>query len=399
MSTQRALPFKRAALTMTLPSSALIRASVAAARSLADRSTPFIFNEWYVGAFGSEVGRALFKRRILGRNVVMFRTTGGVAVVLDDRCAHRSFPLSAGRLDGDTLVCGYHGFRYDARGDCIEVPSQARCPAGIGVRNFVAVERGPLIWVWMGDPQRADEGRIPAQPWLSAAEWTRSQGYFALPASYVTLHENLMDLTHLSYLHAGSFGTTDYARAPYEIKLEEGHYTLIRHVVPTRLPPVWAQPTGILSDRAARITTSEFLSPGLHLVSGLFYDTALPPEQRREFRIRTAHIATPETQTSTHYFIVHGRDFAGEQDEVTRFMHEQLFTAFQEDVIGLTALEQVLAEAGPHPYEISVASDGPAVAMRRYLKRRSDEEHAAAAPASPAHRAAACPDSPRLPRS
>lgn len=106
----------------------------------------------------------------------------------------------------------------------------------------------------------------------------------------------------------------------------------------------------------------------------VFYDTALPAEQRREFRIKTAHIPTPESQTSTHYFIVHGRDFALEQTDVTRFMHEQLFGAFQEDVVALAALEQVLADAGPDAYEISITSDGAAVAMRRYLKRRSDEE-------------------------
>ncbi|HEY0766631.1 MAG TPA: aromatic ring-hydroxylating dioxygenase subunit alpha [Steroidobacteraceae bacterium] len=343
---------------------------------MADRSTPFVFNEWYVAAFGVEVGRTLLKRRILGRNIVMFRTGDGRPVALDDRCAHRSFPLSAGRLDGDTLVCGYHGFRYDIRGDCIEVPSQAKCPQGIGVRNFAIAERGPLIWIWMGDLQCADEQRIPYQPWLSASDWTRSQGYFALAASYVTLHENLMDLTHLSYLHAGSFGSADYARAAYETKLEDGHFSLTRRVVPTRLPPVWAQPTGILSDQAARITTSEFVSPGLHVVSAFFYDTALPTDRRREFRIKTAHIPTPESQTSTHYFIVHGRDFALDQVEVTRFIHEQLFSAFQEDVAGLAALEQVLADAAGAIYEISVASDSAAVAMRRYLKRRSDEEHA-----------------------
>jgi phenylpropionate dioxygenase-like ring-hydroxylating dioxygenase large terminal subunit len=360
---------------VTLPPNSLIRASAAAARTMADRHTPFIFNEWYVAAFGTELGQQLLKRRLLGRNLVMYRTTDGAVVALDDRCAHRSFPLSAGHLEGDTLVCGYHGFRYDRHGDCIEVPSQTKCPPGIGVRNFATAERGPLVWIWMGDPKEADEGRIPAQPWLESPQWQRSQGYFALAASYVCLHENLMDLTHLTHLHARTFGTADYARAPYDTLLEDGHFSLTRRVVPTRLPPVWAEPTGILGDQAARITTSEFLSPGLHQVSAAFYDTAAPAAGRREFRIKTAHIPTPESLTSTHYFIVHGRDFALERDEVTQFMHQQLFAAFEEDVVGLAALERVLAEAGPEAYEISIPSDGAAVAMRRYLKRRSDAEH------------------------
>src|ERR1700722_14326926 len=121
---------------MSLPQSSLLRVSRRAMRQMADRDTPFIQDEWYVVAFGGEIGRALLKRTVLGRQLVMFRTSAGDPVALDDRCAHRSYPLSAGTLDGDTLVCGYHGMRFDAAGDCIEVPSQATCPKGIGVRRY-----------------------------------------------------------------------------------------------------------------------------------------------------------------------------------------------------------------------------------------------------------------------
>ncbi len=360
---------------MTLPANSLIRAARTASRSMADRTTPFIFNEWYVAAFSNEIGRTLRKRKILGRNLVLFRTESGAPVALDDRCAHRSYPLSASRLDGDTIVCGYHGLRYDAQGNCIEVPSQVKCPKGIGVRNFPLVERGPVIWIWMGAAELADATKIPHQPWLEAADWERSQGYFALPANYVSLHENLMDLTHLSYLHAASFGTPDYAAAPYETVIEEGRFTLNRSVVPTKLPPVWAEPTGILGNTAARVVTSTFESPALHVVTARFHDTALPASERREYVIQTAHLATPETLTSTHYFIVHGRDFELGDSRMTRVMHEQLFQAFGEDVAGLSAVEQTLAEAGEEPYEISIASDRASIAMRRYVKQRSDAEH------------------------
>jgi nitrite reductase/ring-hydroxylating ferredoxin subunit len=377
---------------MTLPSSSLIRAARVASRSMADRTTPFIFNEWYVAGFAHELDRTLRKRKILGRNLVLFRTTGGQPVALDDRCAHRSYPLSASKLDGDTIVCGYHGLRYNAAGDCIEVPSQAKCPKGIGVARYPLVERGPLVWIWMGVAELANPARIPHQPWLEASDWERSQGYFALPASYVSLHENLMDLTHLSFLHAESFGTADYAAAPYEAIVEDGEdaadvlprFVLNRRVVPTTLPPVWAEPTGILGNTAARIVSSEFVSPALHVVTAWFHDTAAPLAGRPEFTIRTAHIPTPESLTSTHYFIVHGRDFALGNPAVTQVMHEQLFKAFNEDVVGLSAVEQTLAEAGEEPYEISLASDRASVAMRRYLKRRADQEqHEMAAIATP----------------
>jgi phenylpropionate dioxygenase-like ring-hydroxylating dioxygenase large terminal subunit len=362
---------------VTQPSDALIRAAQAAGRRMADGKTPLILNEWYVAAFADELGRHLTGRKLLNRRVVMYRTENGEAVAMDDRCAHRSFPLSNGKLEGDSVVCAYHGFRYDSKGDCIEVPSQPKCPKGIGVRNFPLVERGPLVWIWMGDPALADESKIPALPWLTEPQWTFSKGYYAHPGNYVSLHENLLDLTHLSFLHAGTIGTPDYASAPYEVQLEEGRYLLTRRVAPTRLAPVWGKSTGIETDTAARIATSEFVSPSLHIVTVLFYDLALPEADRPMYRIRTAHIPVPESNTSTHYFIVHGRDFAAGNQWVTNFMHEGLFAAFKEDVVGLGKLEQMLADSDDESYyEMSVASDGPAVAMRRYLKKRADEEAA-----------------------
>jgi phenylpropionate dioxygenase-like ring-hydroxylating dioxygenase large terminal subunit len=355
---------------MALPAPGLVRAASAAMHQMAHRNTPFVMNEWYVVAFAAELQRSLLKRTVLGRRLVLFRTRAGKPVALDDRCAHRSYPLSSGALDGDTVICGYHGFRYDAAGDCIEVPSQKSCPRGIGVRSFPLLERGPFVWGWLGDAPAA-AARIPSTPWLDSTEWVSSQGYFHLPGNYVSLHENLLDLTHLSFVHADSFGTPDYAGAPYESDLEEGHYRITRRVVPTQLPPVWAKPTRLEHDRAARIATSEFVSPGLHVVSVSFYDCDLPEGQRPEFRIRTSHVPTPETNGSTHYFIVHSRDFAQQDADVTAFMHEQLFEAFREDVDALTQLEEVLANPGSPFYEMSVASDAPSVAMRRYLRKRA----------------------------
>jgi phenylpropionate dioxygenase-like ring-hydroxylating dioxygenase large terminal subunit len=356
---------------MSLPNSALLRATQKSMSQMADRNTPFIQDEWYVVAFKREIGRSLLKRTILGQRVVMFRTEAGEPVVLEDRCAHRSYPLSAGILDGDSVVCGYHGMRYDKAGDCIEVPSQASCPKGIGVRRYPVAERGPFVWGWFGAEAAADPAHIPATPWLESEQWAYSEDYFHLPGNYVSLHENLLDLTHLSYVHASSFGTPEYARAPYEVQSSEGRYRITRSVVPTRLPPVWAVPTGLNHDHAARIATSEFVAPGLHVVSVTFYDNDLPAGNRPEYIIRTCHVPTPETNGSTHYFIAHSRDFAPQDHEMTQFMRGQLMMAFSEDVEALTRLETVLAEDDPNRYEISVASDAPAVAMRRYLLRRA----------------------------
>lgn len=361
---------------MSLPTENLINNSRKAMNPLATRDTPFIFNEWYVAAFGSEVNRELLARVLLGKRVVIYRTEAGKAVALEDRCPHRSYPLSRGHLEGDVLVCGYHGFGYNPHGDLINVPSQKNCPRGIGVREYPLIEKGPLLWIWMGDPAMAPAYHPPSLEWIDASNWECSSGYFHHPGNYVSMHENLMDLTHLTFLHANTIGTPDYASAPYELDLKTGHYRLMRNVAPTTLSPVWAKTTGLDGcHTAARIATSEFFSPGLHQVSVTFYDCALDAQSRPEFHIRTAHILTPETNGTMHYFIVHGRDFAQEDEAVGKFMHEQLFAAFNEDVEGLGALETVLGDVDEHTYEISVASDAPAVAMRRYLKSRAEEEN------------------------
>lgn len=344
---------------------------------MADRDTPFIFNEWYVAAFSAEVGRELLARKLLGKNVLLYRTEGGEAVALDDRCAHRSYPLSQGSLEGDTVVCGYHGFRYDAQGDCIEVPAMAKCPRSIGVKRYALVERGPLLWIWMGDADAADPSAIHETSYHTSPDWRCSQGYLHLPGNYVSLHENLLDLTHLSYVHAKSFGTPEYARAPYRTQLSDGHYLVRREVNPTTLPTVWADPMGLSGvDTAVRTATSEFLSPAFHRVTTSFCDGATPEAERFIGTICTSHLPTPETSSSTHYFIVHGRDFALDDEAATGVMHDRLFTAFREDVDALGKLETVLEETAPEDYyEISVTSDGPAVAMRRYLLERAKSDH------------------------
>lgn len=339
---------------------------------LADERTPFITDAWYVAALADEVTRQPLARRILGLPLVLLRRTDAGVAVLEDRCPHRSMPLSLGTVDGDTLVCAYHGARFGCDGVCRQVPSQTVVPPGARVRAFPAQQCGPLVWVWMGLQPPPDGPPQPA--WIGDGGWVTSQQRLHLKASYVRLHENLLDLTHLSFLHARTFGTPDYASAPYETAIDEdaGRFTLTRSVVPTRLPPLWARPTGLDGVDAARIATSTFVSPALHEVHVRFHACDRPAHEQPQRAIRTAHIVTPESATRTHYFIQHGRNFALHDDEVTAFMHRQLLAAFQEDIDGLEAIENNLAHYAPGTaVEISLQADKPSLAMRRWLKRRA----------------------------
>jgi len=340
---------------------------------LADERTPFVRDEWYVAAFADEVSRTPLARRLLGLPVVLLRRLDGSVAALEDRCPHRSMPLSLGRVEGDSIECAYHGARFGCDGVCAGVPSQSVIPPGARVRSFPAVQQGPLVWIWMGRGQPAHPA--PHPEWVDDPQWAASRERLYLRASYVRLHENLLDLTHLSFLHARTFGTPDYATAPFETTIDAaaGRFVLTRSVVPTRLPPVWAQPTGLAGRDAARIASSTFVSPALHEVHVAFHACDRPAAEQPSRAIRTAHIVTPETATSTHYFIHHARNFAVDDATVTTFMHQQLRAAFQEDIDGLEAIERNLAAYAPGTVpEISLRADGPSLAMRRWLKRRAE---------------------------
>ena len=128
-------------------------------------------NCWYSVATSQEVGREPLGRRVLETGVVLFRTTDGAAVALEDRCAHRPYPLSLGRIDGDRIVSGYTGFVYDARGYCVHVPTQSEIPVGARVPAFPVHEDGDFVWVWLGEPALARLRPPAATPWLNDPGW------------------------------------------------------------------------------------------------------------------------------------------------------------------------------------------------------------------------------------
>ena len=345
--------------------------------ALADETTPLVRNAWYVAALADEVTRQPLARRLLGVPVMLYRQLDGTPVALEDRCAHRSFPLSRGSIDGDTVVCGYHGARYGADGRCRQVPSQAQVPPGAVVRAFPLRQAGKLVWIWLGDVDAMAATPLPQQAWMDDEHgWVASTERLHLKASHVRLHENLLDLTHLSFLRIHSFGTPDYASAPLDVALDEaaGRFAILRRVVPTRLPPLWALPTGLDGVDAARIAEFTFVSPGLHVVAVKFYACGQPEEAQPSRAVRTAHIVTPESASSTHYFIQHARNFALDDAAITAFMHLQLRKAFQGDVDGLEAIEALLAQYPNRQPEISFQADRASLAMRRYLLRQAEAE-------------------------
>ena len=170
-------------------------------------------NQWYVAAFSTEVvAGALLARRFLDVPVLLFRTESGAAVALHDRCPHRGLPLSLGRQIGERVRCGYHGIEFGIDGHCAHIPSQTGAPGNMTVTRYPLVEKWQWLWIWVGDPAQADPELIPDHAWLGLTR----EGYTATPffmmemaANYQFMHDNLLDSTHVSFLHTGALDSGD----------------------------------------------------------------------------------------------------------------------------------------------------------------------------------------------
>ncbi|WP_438391885.1 aromatic ring-hydroxylating dioxygenase subunit alpha [Caballeronia sp. DA-9] len=337
---------------------------------LADEHTPLIPNCWYVIGRSDEFTRELKERTILSHSIVFYRTQEGHPVALQNRCPHRSFPLSKGTLEGDTVRCGYHGLAFDTAGLCVDVPSQNVIPPSICIRAYPVAERGPFVWIWMGRPEHADEAAIPDTSWLASAEWSFAAAYLILKANYVGLHENLLDLTHFTYLHPTTLGTPEFARSPFDVEVTADRVRITRFVEECDVPPMYIQ-TGI-TGKMSRLTTSDFLTPALHHASAVLRNLT-PGDGRNEFTVFISHFLTPETQNTTHYWFTFARDFAIDKEEVTEYITKSALHAFHEDVFALEQIRRLHAiEPDAGQYEINLKSDQPGVAARRALKRMAE---------------------------
>jgi vanillate O-demethylase monooxygenase subunit len=161
---------------------------------------PFPLNAWYAAAWSHEIRHELAARTICDKDVVLYRSTGGQVVALEDACWHRLLPLSMGRLEGDQVVCGYHGLVFNAAGRCTYMPAQKTINPSACVRAYPVAERHRLVWLWPGDPALADPASIPDFHWNDGTEWVGEGGtFYKLGCDYRLVIDNLMDLTHETY--------------------------------------------------------------------------------------------------------------------------------------------------------------------------------------------------------
>ena len=335
----------------------------------------FLKNCWYVAAWDHEVlADTLLARTILGQPVLVYRRADGVAVAIDDRCAHRGAPLSMGRREGDAIRCMYHGARFEADGRCTEVPGQDNVPSRMCVRSFPVVERGCWIWIWMGDAQRADPALIPDAFSLKHPQWRYKPGYLHYDTDYLLICDNLLDFSHLSYVHEKTLGgSPNIAQSRPEVtQLERG--LRVRRDVRGTVPAPYHARLGNFKGKVDRRFDYDFLVPGVLLMHAHVKPSDTPDDDMAgALQFHSCQALTPETERSTHYFFMQAHKFRLDDATVTESIFQSLCAAFEEDRQIILAQSRML-DATPHGQMNPIAADRALMQYRRLLRELVDAE-------------------------
>lgn len=335
----------------------------------------FIKNCWYVAGWDHEVpADGFFTRTLIDVPVLFWRDAEGRVVAFEDRCCHRGAPLSMGRREGDCVRCMYHGLKFDHQGICIEIPSQRRIPPQARVRVFPVVEKQRWIWIWMGDPDAADESLIPATPWLDHADWRSQDGYIHYDVNYLLIADNLLDFSHLPYVHPSTLGgSEDYASVMPKVERGERGVRVTRWALNTE-QPAFMRTVRPFDGKIDRWNIYDFMLPGILLMdSGMAPAGSGAPEGERggAAEFRGCQALTPESAGSTHYFFAHPHNFLIDRPEVTASIHQSVITAFDEDRAIVQAQQRNVA-LDPDFKMVSLGIDA-ALSQFRWLVTRAIE--------------------------
>jgi phenylpropionate dioxygenase-like ring-hydroxylating dioxygenase large terminal subunit len=339
----------------------------------------FVRNAWYVAGWSDEL--SMEKPRacgMLGDPVVLYRRSDGCAVALEDRCIHRSLPLSVGRIRGDVIECGYHGMQFDWRGACVRIPGQIAIPQAACVRSYPVVERHGCIWVWMGEQALADATDITPFPWMDKPGWQRTRLHARIECNYQLVIDNLLDLSHLAFVHGTTVGSMELAdSAQVRTEATERGVKVSRWTLDVPPARTYAQ-FGKYDCHVDRWQLSEFQAPGTFVIrngSARAGTGAMGGggDQRWEFIV--CHGITPESDRVTNYFWAVNHDFGADDPEGTAEFHRQSQQMIGED-IAIFGEQQRMLERTPDAHTVNISYDAGPIQARRLLTQMIAAERA-----------------------
>ena len=341
-------------------------------------------NAWYVACTPDELEARPLGRTICGESIVFYRGVERRVAALEDWCPHRGAPLSLGSVRDGELVCGYHGLTMGNDGKVISMPGQ-RVRGFPAIRRFPVEERFGYVWVWPGDAAQADAQTIPVPAWHGQQGWAFGGGIFRIRCDYRLLVDNLMDLTHETYVHAGSIGQKEIDEAPVATKVDGEVVVTARRMSNIQAPPFWqaAMRSNGLDPNAAvdRWQICRFVPPSNVLIDvgvALSGEGGLEADPSRRASGIVVDYITPETETSCWYFWGLARHFQADDAAVTEQIRENQRKIFTED---LEMLERQQLNLLAHPTRelLKLNIDGGGVQARRIIDRLVAAESAPSA--------------------
>ena len=334
-------------------------------RDILSPLAPPVRRQWYVAAFGDEVTTAPLGRKICNEPIVLWRRENGAIAALEDRCSHRRYPLSRGKIAGDILQCGYHGACFDANGHCLAIPGQDAIPASLDLRAYPVVERDGVIFLWPGDPAAADPESLPDWHINAAADWATVRGRHHMPANYQLVLDNLLDLTHVQFVHR-NLGGPGVAESPLEFAVDGDVVNTFRMMRNVELPGIFKAlgKTGRF-DRWQR----QIVRAPAYVYFEAGAETAGSNDPPREPHHVVIQGITPETETTTHYFWATARHFAIDDAAISAAMRAITVDAFDEDVAVLAAQQRSIDEDDAGRPLNAFLCDAAGLAVRRVVAR------------------------------
>lgn len=329
----------------------------------------FLRNTWYVGAWACEITRELTPRTLLGEPVLFYRKENGEAAAIGNRCPHRFAPLHLGKLVGDVVECGYHGLKFDCTGSCVENPhGDHKIPSAARIKAYPLVEQHGLVWIWMGKPELANPADIPDYSHLVDPRLKTIGDVMLQQANYELVVDNLMDLTHVNYLHAPYQKNDDFLAAKHEVVQQGRMLDSLRSIPSTIAPPSFVP---FLDDPAAPV--DYWLNIRWHAPGACQLEVGVVPVGRSRsegIRRQGTHIVTPETDTTTHYFYASSRNYLLDDPKADLETKNWQQVGFHEqDKPMLEAVQKMMGTTDLDSLKpVLLASDVAAVRVRRMMK-------------------------------
>ncbi|MFG6137851.1 aromatic ring-hydroxylating dioxygenase subunit alpha [Halomonas sp. B23F22_10] len=340
---------------------------------------PYPKNTWYVACTPEELEDKPLGRTICNEPIVFFRGEEGKVAAVEDFCPHRGAPLSLGFVRDGQLVCGYHGLEMGCDGKCSSMPGQ-RVRGFPSIRAYPVEERHGFVWIWPGDPEQADTALIPELHWAEDPGWAYGGGLYHIHCDYRLMIDNLMDLTHETYVHASSIGQPEIEEAAPVNRTEGDEAITERHMERIPAPPFWQaalRGNGLADDVPVdRWQICRFTPPSHVLIEvGVAHAGHGGYEAPAEVKASSIVVdfITPETDTSIWYFWGMARNFNPEDQALTDRIREGQGQIFAEDLEMLESQQRNLLRY-PDRQLLKLNIDGGGVQARRIIDRILAEE-------------------------